>query len=215
MPTRRPSRAGRTRPSRVLRGRVDDPSPRLHDRGPGPRRRGRRGDHPARGRLRRGADLPSRQGTLGGGRPGRRLRRRHLPPGRLHRNRGDRRRRQGASPTCAKARANWGGTGPVRRRLQPLRPPRLPGPLRRGGRQLHLPLPRRRLRLPGQADRRPAGAPARPASRPGSATARSRSARATASPRSWNRSAPAIPASSPAGSGSTSTRRGPLPSRAP
>ena len=54
--------------------------------------------------------------------------------------------------------------GPERlhRRLQPLRPPRLPGPLRRGRRQLHLPLPRRRLRLPGQADRRPAGAPARP-----------------------------------------------------
>ena len=51
-------------------------------------------------------------------------------------------------------------------------------------------------------------------SRPGSATARSRSARATASPPSWNRSAPATPASSPAGSGNTSTRRGPLPSRA-
>ena len=55
----------------------------------------------------------------------------------------------------------------VRRRLQPLRPPRLPGPLRRGRRQLHLPLPRRRLRLPGQADRRPAGAPARPVPDPG------------------------------------------------
>ena len=35
----------------------------------------------------------------------------------------------------------------VRRDLQPLRPPRLPGALRRGRRQLHLPLPRRRLRL--------------------------------------------------------------------
>ena len=53
-------------------------------------------------------------------------------------------------------------TGQVRRGLQPLRPPRLPGPLRRGRRQLHLPLPRWRLRLPGQTDRRPAGAPARP-----------------------------------------------------
>ena len=52
-------------------------------------------------------------------------------------------------------------------------------------------------------------------SRPGSATARSRSARATASPPSWSRSAPATPASSPAGSGNTSTRRGPLPSRRP
>ena len=59
------------------------------------------------------------------------------------------------SPSWARTRSRYRG-------LQPLRPPRLPGPLRRGRRQLHLPLPRRRLRLPGQADRRPAGAPARP-----------------------------------------------------
>ena len=159
----------------------------------------RRGDRPAGGRLRGGADLPPRQGALGGGRPGRRLRRRHLPPGRLHRNRGDRRGRQdhrlrpqGLASSC--------GENPkrVRRGLQPLRPPRLPGPLRRGRRQLHLPLPRRRLRLPGQADRRPAGAPARPLPDPGPQTARSRSARATASPPSSSRSAPATPASSPA-----------------
>ena len=50
----------------------------------------------------------------------------------------------------------------LRRDLDPLRPPRLPGPLRPGRRQLHLPLPRRRLRLRGQGHRRPAGAPARP-----------------------------------------------------
>ena len=99
--------------------------------------------------------------------------------------------------------------GRVHRDLHPLRPPRLPGPLRRGRRQLHLPLPRRRLRLPGQGDRRPAGAPARPLPDPGPRAARSRSAPATASPRSSSRSAPATPASSPAASGNTSTRRGP------
>ena len=128
----------------------------------GPRRPRRRRDRPARRRLRRRADLPPRQGALGGGRPDRRLRRGHLPPGRLHRDRGDRRRRQDHRLRAQGLEGARRGPEPVRRRLQPLRPPRLPGPLRRGRRQLHLPLPRRRLRLPGQADRRPAGAPARP-----------------------------------------------------
>ena len=179
----------------------------------GHRRPRRRRDRPARGRLRDRADLPPRQGALGGGRPGLRLRRRHLPPGRLHRNRGDRRRRQDDRLHPQKLQGTRRGTRQIRRRLQPLRAPRLPGPLRRGRRQLHLPLPRRRLRLPGQADRRPAGAPARPLPdprprRPG----RGRPALQRHQP-ARTRSAPATPASSPAESGNTSTRRGPLPSR--
>ena len=56
-----------------------------------------------------------------------------------------------------------GRTGPaVRRDLHPLRPPGLPGPLHPGLAAVRLPVPRRRLRLPGQGRRRPAGAPARP-----------------------------------------------------
>ncbi len=38
----------------------------------------------------------------------------------------------------------------------------LPGPLHRGRAALHLPVPRRRLRLPGQGGRWPAGPPAGP-----------------------------------------------------
>ena len=101
----------------------------------------------------------------------------------------------------------------LHRHLQPLRPPRLPGALRRGGRQLHLPLPRRRLRLRRQGDRRPAGAPARPVPdphprRPGRARpALQRHLAARAGPR------PRPRASSPAASGSTSIRRVRPPSR--
>ena len=50
----------------------------------------------------------------------------------------------------------------VDRDLHALHAPRLPGPLRPGLAALHLPVPRRRLRLPGHGRRRPAGAPARP-----------------------------------------------------
>ena len=97
----------------------------------------------------------------------------------------------------------------VHRDLHPLRPPRLPGPLRRGRRQLHLPLPRRRLRLRGQADRRPAGAPARPLPDPG----HERPGRGRPP---LQRHLPARPGPRPRprrvhrrASGSTSTRRGP------
>ena len=48
----------------------------------------------------------------------------------------------------------------LRGRQHPLRAPGLPGPLRRGLPALHLPLPRRRVRLRGQGLGRPAGAPA-------------------------------------------------------
>ena len=59
----------------------------------------------------------------------------------------------------------------VRRDLHALHAPRLPGPLRRGRAALHLPVPRRRLRLRRQGRRRPAGAPARPLLHPRRATA--------------------------------------------
>ena len=77
----------------------------------------------------------------------------------------------------------------------PLHAPRLPGALRRGLRALHLPVPRRRLRLHGQRLRRPAGAPARPLLHARAQTARSRSGRATRStPSSSASRATAIPA---------------------
>ncbi len=146
-------------------------------------------------------------------RPGQRLRRGHLSPGRLHRDRGDRRRRKDHRLRPQELKGPGRGGRPGHRGLQSLRPPRLPGPLRRGRRELHLPLPRRRLRLPGQADRRPAGASRSTSSRRASAAARSRSARASASPLSWSRSAPATPASSPAASGSICTHPARPPSR--
>ena len=55
---------------------------------------------------------------------------------------------------------------------------------------LHLPVPRRRLRLPGQGRRRPAGAPARPLLHPRRRRHASRSARATASTPSSSASRP-------------------------
>ena len=80
----------------------------------------------------------------------------------------------------------------VRRDLHALHAPRLPGALRRRRAALHLPVPRRRLRLPGQGRRRPAGAPARPllhARRDG----RVSSARATRSTRELERFSPRDP----------------------
>ena len=91
----------------------------------------------------------------------------------------------------------------------------LPGALRRGRRALHLPVPRRRLRLPRRGRRRPAGAPARPllhprAQRPGrdrpallgqqrAASASRRATRASRSTASASTSTPRAPrcASSP------------------
>ena len=155
--------------ARLLRGRVDDPPQGAHDRRPGARRHRRRGDRPARGRLRGRADLPPRQGALGEGRPGQPTSS-PTPTSRssspLVEGIGE------AGKTTAYVRQGARGTrardaGTFVAHLDPLRPPRLPGALRRGRRQLHLPLPRRRLRLPGQADRRPAGAPARPLPDPG------------------------------------------------
>ena len=67
----------------------------------------------------------------------------------------------------------------VHRDLDALHAPRLPGPLRRGRAALHLPLPRRRLRLRRQGRRRPAGAPARPLLHARQRRAAWRSARAT------------------------------------
>ena len=71
---------------------------------------------------------------------------------------------------------------------------------------LHLPVPRRRLRLPGQGRRRPAGAPARPLLHARRATARSRSGRATRSTASSGASSPtATRARTSTASASTST----------
>ncbi len=98
---------------------------------------------------------------------------------------------------------------PVRRDLHALHAPRLPGAVRGGGRALHLPVPRRRLRLHGQGRRRPAGAPARPllhtrGQRPG----RDRPA-LLGQHRARALLARAIPASRWTASASTCTRRGP------
>ena len=83
---------------------------------------------------------------------------------------------------------------PVHRDLHALHAPRLPGALRGGRRALHLPVPRRRLRLHRQGRRRPAGAPARPLLHRACATARSRSARATRSTEELKRFSPRDPA---------------------
>ena len=136
-----------------------------------PRRRRRR--RVARSRCPRSASPLGRRLRAAGGRlAGRRRRRttsrRHLHPEGHHRwsqgigevgkttvyvrkrNDGDRHR---AEPT---------EYNDVHRDLHALHAPRLPGALRRGRRALHLPVPRRRLRLRGQGRRRPAGPPARP-----------------------------------------------------
>ena len=71
---------------------------------------------------------------------------------------------------------------------------------------LHLPVPRRRLRLPGQGRRRPAGAPARPLLHARARRPASRSARASRSTPSSSASRPRDPASTSTASASTSTR---------
>ena len=77
------------------------------------------------------------------------------------------------------ARHRASSTLAVRRDLHPLRPPGLPGPLRAGRRALHLPVPRRRLRLRRQGRRRPARPPARPLLDEGARTAACSSASAS------------------------------------
>ena len=74
---------------------------------------------------------------------------------------------------------------------------------------LHLPVPRRRLRLPRQGRRRPAGAPARPLLHARAQRPASRSARATRSTASSSASRRATRASRSTASASTSTRRAP------
>ena len=93
---------------------------------------------------------------------------------------------------------------PVHRDLHALHAPRLPGALRGGRRALHLPVPRRRLRLHRQGRRRPAGAPAGPLLHRVRATAWSSSGRATRSTRSSSASRRATRPSRWTASGSTS-----------
>ena len=96
-----------------------------------------------------------------------------------HRRRPARRRSTCASATRRSTPSEPDEYNAVHRDLDALHAPRLPGALRRGRRALHLPVPRRRLRLPRQGRRRPAGPPARPLLHARRATARSRSARAS------------------------------------
>ena len=74
--------------------------------------------------------------------------------------------------------------GRVRRDLDPLRAPRLPGALGEPRAAVRVPLPRRRVQRAGRGRGRPAGAAARPLRDAGRRTGRSSSARATASTRS-------------------------------
>ena len=92
--------------------------------------------------------------------------------------------------------------------LHALRAPRLPGPLHPGVAEVRLPLPRRRLRLPGQGGGRPAGAPARPLLHARARAARWSSATASRSTPSSSASRRATRRTTSTGSGSTSTPRG-------
>ena len=194
-------------PRRLLRGRVDD-SPQGASRGrPSGRRGGGRRDRPARRRLCRGADLRRARGALGERRPAQPIPAGHLQARRLHARRGHRRGGQDHRLRAARQPEE-----PSRRERR--RPTSRSRPAARtsaarcsfvdGRQQLHLSLPRRRLRLRGQGHRRAAGAPARPLPDPRQGRPGRRSALATASPRSSIRCAPATRASSRAASGSTS-----------
>ena len=101
-----------------------------------------------------------------------------------------------------------GPVQPLRRPVRPVHAPGLPGQVRAGGAAVHLPVPRRRLRLPRNGRRGPAGPSARPllhqserANRPAS-----RSARATRSTTSSSASRRATRASRSTASASTCTR---------
>ena len=133
--------------------------------------------------------------------PARRLHARHLQAGRDHRGRGHRRDRQDDRLRASgQPGAHRGQTKATRRRarrvhrdLDPLRPPRLPGPLRRrppATSSAPVTAASTTSWASGSAARRCARSTA---SRPASPTARSRSARATASPTASIRCAPAIP----------------------
>ena len=160
--------ADRQYPGR-LRGRDGHPAA-LHD-AHRERRRRRRGDvlHAARARLRRRlrAVRPA-AGPLGGRRQARGLPGRHLHPQGHHLDDRHRRGRQDHGLHAPAQRQDRQAAEPAGLRragdrdLHALHAPRLPGPLRPGLAALHLPVPRRRLRLPGHRRRRPAGAPARP-----------------------------------------------------
>ena len=215
---RRPVDAGR------LRGRDRHP-PALHDAHRARRRR-RRGAvvHAARAGLRgRLRALRPPAGALGGRRQDGGLPGRHLHPQGDHLDGGHRRGRQDHGLHARPQRQDRPEARPaglrraVHRDLDALHAPRLPRALRAGLAALHLPVPRRRLRLRGPGRRRPAGAARSTASTPASATASSRSGRATRSTASSSASTPtAIPPSRSTASASTSTRpASPRPSSSP
>ena len=96
----------------------------------------------------------------------------------------------------------------VRRDLHPLRAPRLPGPLRAGVREVHLPVPRRRLRQGRQRRRRPARPSARPLLHKGRERPRARGQALLRRIRSSSDSRRATRRTTSTACGSTSTRRG-------
>src|SRR3954467_14456482 len=157
---RRPRHSGR------VRGRDGHP-PALHDRHRPPHRRG--GDRrvrPPSARLRARPAVREARAALAGRRGAGRLQRDDVHPEDDRDRPGHRAGRQVDGLRAQAQPADRQGTaGPVqrlRRDLDALHAPRLPGALRPGGRALHLPVPRRRLQLPRRGGRRPAGPPARP-----------------------------------------------------
>src|SRR5829696_4890040 len=159
----------RPRDTRGLRWR-DGHAPPLHGAQRADRGRHRLGRVRAAGaRLRRRPDVRADHapgGRRGGARG--RLHRRRLHAEGDHDRRRRRRGRQGDGlrpPGQSQARPRRLPPA-VRRDLQPVHARGLPDPLRAGLAALHLPLPRRHLRLPGHRDRRPACTPARPLPHP-------------------------------------------------
>ena len=126
----------------------------------GARQRPPASPRPPRSRCRRSASRSARSSSATGSRwqdvgPLERLPGHHLRAAGDHAHA---RHRRGRQDDRLHAQAQPGdrrpAEGPVRRLrrdLHPLHAPRLPGALRRGRAALHLPVPRRRLRLPGQA----------------------------------------------------------------
>ncbi|CAA9510989.1 MAG: Menaquinone-cytochrome C reductase iron-sulfur subunit, partial [uncultured Solirubrobacteraceae bacterium] len=186
----------------------DRHAPAPHDRHRERRGRRRRGRvHASGDRLRRRPDLRGDRAAVAGRRRRRGVPERLLRPEGHRGGPGDRRGRQhhGVRPPPQpgdRPRAR----GPVQRLRRPddaLHAPRLPHPLRRRGRALHLPVPRRRVRLPRLRGRRPARPSPRPLLHPRARGPRRGRPALLRQPRA----APVLPA----GPGRAARRRRPVP----